>query len=270
MASQPIRLGIHDFINAQPLVLPLKMDAGRLNLDLVLDNPARLAAKLKEGELDIAMVPSIEYLKNADAYRLIPEVCIASRGPVGSVLLVSKKPLDEVRTLAMDNRSRTSVALLNILFNRRLSPSVLKGGANPDPERMLQQNDAILIIGDQAFLLEEGHPNLTVYDLSEEWFRLTGKSFVHAVMAVRPEARLSTELIQFLKGAADMGRNMLDAITLLPCVKDVGLSPEACKDYLTNRILYHLGEQELDGLMHFREACQKGHLLDHQHPIEFV
>lgn len=270
MASKRMRLGIHDFINAQPLVLPLKMDAGRLNIDLVLDTPALLAAKLKEGELDIAMVPSIEYLKDADAYRLIPEVCIASRGPVGSVLLVSKKPLDQVRTLAMDNRSRTSVALLHILFNRRLAPFTLKGPADPDPERMLQQNDAILIIGDQAFLLEDSHPDLTVYDLSEEWFRLTRKSFVHAVMAVRPEARPSPELIQFLKGAAEMGKNMLDAITLLPCVKNVGLAPEACKEYLTKSILYHLGELELDGLMHFRDICQKGRLLDHQHPIEFV
>ncbi len=270
MASHRIRLGIHDFINAQPLVLPLKMDAGRLNLDLVLDTPARLSAKLKASELDIAMVPTIEYLKDADAYRLIPEVCIASRGPVGSVLLVSKKPLEKVRTLAMDNRSRTSVALLNILFNRRLSPSVIKGGADPDPERMLKMNDAILIIGDPSFLLEEGHPDLTVYDLSEEWFRLTGKSFVHAVMAVRPEVRLSPELIQFLKGAADMGKNMIDAITLLPQVRNVGLSPEACREYLTHRILYHLGEQELDGLMHFRTACHKGHLLNHQHPIEFI
>lgn len=270
MTTTRLRMGIHDFLNAQPLLLPLQMDAQRLNLDLVIRNPADLAVMLKAGELDLAMIPSIEYLKDADAYRLMPGICIASHGPVGSVLLVSKLPLDQVRTLAVDNRSRTSTALLTILFNRRLAPFALKGPADPDPETMLRQNDAAMIIGDQAFLIEENHPDLTVYDLSQEWFRLTGKSFVHAVVAVRPEVRPPQELIQFLKGLPEMGRAMLDTIVILPRVRESGLSPEGCRTYLTERIHYTLEEKALDGLMHFREACFKTRLLDHQHPIEFT
>lgn len=270
MTATRLRLGIHDFLNAQPLLIPLQMDAQRLNLDLVLRNPAELSVMLKAGELDIAMVPSIEYLKDADAYRLIPGLCIASRGPVGSVLLVSKLPLDQVRTLAVDSRSRTSTALLSILFNRRLAPFALKGPADPDPDTMLRQNDAAMIIGDQAFLVDENHPDLMIYDLSQEWFRLTGKSFVHAVVAVRPEVRPPAELIQFLQGLPEMGRAMLDTIVILPRVREMGLSPEACRTYLTERILYTLGDEELDGLMLFREACFKIHLLDQQHAIEFT
>ncbi len=270
MTAPRLRLGIHNFLNAQPLLLPLQMDADRLNIELVVDNPAELAEKLKATELDIAMIPSIEYMKDANAYRLIPGVCIASRGPVGSVLLVSKLPLDKVRTLAMDKRSRTSTALLTILFNRRLAPFTLKGPADPDPEAMLKQNDAAMIIGDQAFLVDDHHPDLTIYDLSQEWFRLTGKSFVHAVMAVRPEVRPSQELIQFLQGVSAMGLAMFDTIVTQPRVHASGLTPETCRAYLTERIRYSLGDEELDGLMHFRDACFKTHLIDHQYPFEFV
>jgi len=265
-----LRLGMHDFLNAQPLLLPLLQEAERWHLDVVRASPAALAEKLHAGDLDLAMIPSIEYLREADAYRLIPGVCIASRGPVGSVLLVCKKPLHEVRTLGVDNRSKTSAALLAILFERRLAPELVKGPAEPDPDRMLNQNDAALIIGDQAFLLDERHPELTFYDLSEEWLKKTGKSFVHAVLAVRPEAKPPSDLVRFLGEAASLGMGMLDEIAQSVRVKQSGLSPERCRDYLTGRIIYTLGETELDGLMHFRDICFKGKLLPHQHPIEFV
>lgn len=270
MTPMPLRVGMHDFINAQPILLPLVMDAERLGLQVTKAPPARLAELMHAGDLDLAMIPSYEYLREADAYRLVPGICIASRGPVGSVLLACRKPLDRIRTLALDNRSKTSVVLLSILFERRLGRQVAMVPCDPDPDRMLARHDAALVIGDQAFLLDREHPDLTLYDLSEEWFDRTGKPFVHAVFAVRPEVRMPPGLARFLADTPRYGLGMLEDIVHSTRVRQCGLTPEACRDYLTRKIIYKLGEAELDGLLEFREICYKGKLLEHQHPIEFT
>lgn len=131
----------------------------------------------------MAMIPSIEYLKNTDQYQLVPGVSISSRGPVGTVLLVSRLPLKEVVSVALDARSRTSAALLQILFGEVFPWNVFLETTEPDPEAMLATHDAALIIGDPAFRLREDYPDLDIYDLSEHWFQQTGKMFVHAVVA---------------------------------------------------------------------------------------
>ena len=113
-----LRFGIHDFLNASPLLLPLKEQGVNMGFQVITDSPAVLADRLKSSDLDLAMIPSVEYFKSADSYRLVPGVCIASRGEVGTVLFFTKKPIHEIRSIAADNRSRTSVALLKI-FNRR-------------------------------------------------------------------------------------------------------------------------------------------------------
>ena len=128
------------------------------------------------------MIPSVEYFKSADRYRLVPGVCIASQGEVGTVLFLTKKPIHEIRSIAADNRSRTSVALLKILFSFRSDLSIHP--FPPDLDLMLVDHSAALIIGDSAFKLRNLDSSITVYDLSEEWFRQTGKTFVHAVVAL--------------------------------------------------------------------------------------
>ena len=193
MTQSALRFGIHDFLNASPLLLMLKEQGANLGFQIKTDSPAALADRLKAGNLDLAMIPSVEYFKLADSYRLVPRVCIASRGQVGSVLLLAKKPLSEISSVAADFRSRTSVALLKILFP--FPSDLVVHLVPPDLESMLVDHSAALIIGDRALTLGEFDPSLTVYDLSEEWFRQTGKTFVHAVLAVHQRVVLDLSLI---------------------------------------------------------------------------
>ena len=157
--------------------------ASGAGLEIKTDSPARLADQLSSGKLDMAMIPAIEYLKQADRFRLLPNVSISSRNKVGTVLLVSKVPLNAIRSLALDNRSRTSIALFRILYSNVIPQGLKLVRQDPDPEKMLNQHDAALIIGDQALgISKEG---VSIYDLSEEWFKRTEKTLVHAVIAVR-------------------------------------------------------------------------------------
>ena len=123
----------------------------------------------------MAMIPAIEYLKQADSFRLLPNVSISSRNKVGTVLLVSKGPLNAIRSLALDNRSRTSIALFRILYSNVIPQGLKIARQDPDPEKMLNHHDAALIIGDQALgISKEG---VSIYDLSEEWFKPNGENF---------------------------------------------------------------------------------------------
>ncbi|MFQ5673804.1 MAG: menaquinone biosynthetic enzyme MqnA/MqnD family protein [Nitrospinales bacterium] len=267
MSKNLLRFGFHDFLNAQPLLQPLVRLGREAGIEMVLDTPAAVAAKLKSGELDLAMIPSVEYLRHADRYRLLPGLAIASRGVVGTVLLVTRTPLKTIRTLSLDNRSLTSAALLKILFADRLSPTVRFHSRIPDLETMLATDDAALIIGDQAFRARERFPDATVYDLSEEWFRQTGKTFVHAVAAVRPDATLGKETIERIQQIEP--RETIPEIVKTWAGK-TGISTAECADYLSNRIIYRLGEAELEGLAHFRNLCHERGLIEQAHPIRSV
>ena len=192
MIKPLLRFGIHNFLNASPILLPLKEQGANMGFQVITDTPSALADRLKTSDLDLAMIPSVEYFKSADSYQLVPDVCIASRGEVGTVLFLTKKPINEIHSIAADNRSRTSVALLKILFSFRSDLSIRP--FPPDLESMLVDHSAALIIGDAAFKLSNLDSSITIYDLSEEWYLQTGKTFVHAVVAVRKNICLTKKI----------------------------------------------------------------------------
>jgi chorismate dehydratase len=264
-----IRFGLHDFLNAQPLLVPLVRQQKELGVKIVPGVPSLLADKLKAGELDLAMIPTIEYLKEADHYRLIPDVAIASRGEVGTVLLVSHVPLDKIKTLALDDRSRTSVALLKILFAERFGLGVKFAPSPPDPKAMLKANDAALIIGDQAFFLPKLPTETKIYDLSQEWFLATKKTFVHAVVAVREEVVLPQEICANIQLAKQEGLQAIPEIAN-QYAGSTGLDLNTLKDYLSNKIIYGLGRQELEGMTLFRDKCFDRGMIAQKHEIWFV
>lgn len=269
MSQKMIRFGLHDFLNAQPLLVPLLRHQKELGLQIVRDVPSALAENLKAGTLDLAMIPTIEYFKETARYRLVPGICIASRNKVGTVLLVSQVPVEEIRTLALDNRSRTSVALLKILFAKRFLKDVKFSPSPPDPTSMLKDHDAALIIGDQAFSLPKLPAEAKVYDLSEEWFRETGKTFVHAVLAVREGVVLSEKTCGKIQSAMQEGRQAI-ADLANRYGADNGLDLNICEDYLRNKIIYDLGEQELEGMTLFGDKCYERGMIAQQHEIRFV
>jgi chorismate dehydratase len=186
--------------------------------------------------------------------RLLPGICIASRGAVWTVLLIAKAPLAEVRSVALDNRSRTSAALLRILFEDRFHPEVKYLPAAPDVAEMLKIHDAALIIGDPALNIE--HQGTNVYDLSEEWFERTGNTFVHAVVAARPGVSLTDEMTGAIRAARQEAPGEIAGIAKIHAGKYA-----RCEDYLRHRIRYELGEEELLGLAVFRDLCHERGLI---------
>jgi len=264
-----IRFGSHNFLNAQPLLVPLLSRQKELGLEIETDVPRALAEKLKSGALDLAMIPTIEYLKESAHYRLIPDVAIASRGKVGTVLLVSKVPVENIKTLALDDRSRTSVTLLKILFAHRFCDDVKFTPSPPDPTAMLKANDAALIIGDQAFSLPDLSADTKVLDLSQEWFQETGKTFVHAVLAVRAGVVLPEGFCGKIQSAKREGRQEIADIAARYSVSS-GLDLRTSEDYLRNKIIYDLGDQELEGMTLFRDKCRDRGMIGQKHAIRFV
>lgn len=241
--------------------------ASKLGLEIQTNSPARLADRLSSGELDLAMIPAVEYLKHADCLSLIPNVSISSRDKVGSVLLASKVPLSEIRSLALDDRSRTSVALLRILYPQVFSPELKIAKWEPDLGKMLNDHDAALIIGDQA--LGTSLEGISIYDLSEEWFRQTGKTFVHAVVAVRDGVGLDSVVIQALMDSKQEGLQNLESIVQAQA-KKTGHPVSLLQDYLENKIRYDLGEEEMEGLKHFQSLCHEFDLIPEKFPLRIV
>lgn len=246
---------------------PLSKRASEAGLEIKTDSPAQLAEQLSGGQLDMAMIPAIEYLKQADRFRLLPHVSISSRNKVGTVLLVTKVPLNAIRSLALDNRSRTSVALLRILYSNVFPAGLKMSRQEPDAEKMLHHHDAALIIGDQA--LGFSKKGVSIYDLSEEWFKQTEKTFVHAVIAVREGIKVESRIIKTLLDAKQEGLQNLEAIALTQA-KKTGHPVFLLRDYLKNKICYDFGEEEVEGLMHFQSLCHDTDLISRKFPLRFI
>ena len=252
----PVSFGCHSFLNAQPLIYPLIKGYLAHKFNLVLDSPSEISVLLRGKKLDLAMIPSIEYFR-AENYLLVPDLGITSLGKVDSVLLFSQKPLPEMKTIAVDTSSRTSVVMLKIIFQEQYhrEPILVPMSANLD--NMLQEAEAGLIIGDRALTVNHNTPY--VYDLGEEWYLLTGKPFVHALMAVWPGRDLSSEL-RLLKEAQSLGLSLLPEVAREGSA-NLGLDYGVCLDYLQNKIRYELGPAELDGLTYFATLAKEYNLI---------
>ncbi len=238
-----------------------------IKLDIHTATPANLADQLNKGDLDFAMIPAIEYLKKADTLRLLPGISIASRNQVGTVLLVTKYPLKAIESLAVDNRSRTSVALLKLMFKDEVSPDMKWVDCDPNPEKMLEEHDAALIIGDPALgFKKEG---TTIYDLSEEWYQRTGKTFVHAVIVAKEGVEIGERIVEIFRVAKQEGLMKITTIARAQA-RQTGFPETLLIDYLKNKIRYNLGAEELDGLSYFQSLCQSAGLIEKKFPFEFV
>src|SRR5262249_33052191 len=199
-----VRVGAVGYLNARPLVYGLDRQP---RFDVRFDVPSECSRLLHAGAIDVGLIPSIEYLRGGP-YRIVPDLAIASRGVVASVALFTTRPIADVRSIAMDTSSRTSVALVRVLCARRfkIQPAIESRG--PDIDNMLAHCDAALIIGDNALFLKSEIHNLqtTIYkvDLGAEWTAMTGLPFVWAFWA-GPGAALEAADVAALQCARDEG-----------------------------------------------------------------
>jgi chorismate dehydratase len=235
-------------------------DAGA-HFDISYTVPSQCAAQLAAGTADIGIIPAAAYL-TAPGLVILPGVAIASRQAVRSILLVSKVPLEKVRTVALDTSSLTSVALTKTLFARWWGGERTFHSMPPTIEQMLAEHDAGMVIGDPA--LQVDRSRYQTYDLAEEWLRLTGKPFVFAFWAVREQAASETtlDLGKIFQRSRDHG---LETHNLEHIAREwapkLKLSKDAVKSYLTQNIHYDLDEACLDGLqLFYRYATECGAL----------
>jgi chorismate dehydratase len=251
--SVPLRLGAVDYLNVRPLVYGLDRQPSRVHLRF--DVPAECARLLDAGEIDLGMVPSIAYLSRP-ADRIVPGICIGSDGAVASVALFTRKPVRDIRSLALDTSSRTSVVLTKILCARRFEVSPEFRPHGPDLASMLAAADAALLIGDPALFADHRALGAEKIDLGLTWTDMTGLPFVWAVWAGRSDAA-SAETVALLQEAAASGRQHLDEIATAystdPQRQAVG------RHYLRENLLFDLTSRAQDGLRTFyREALALG------------
>lgn len=222
--------------------------------DLEFRIPAECADQVASGAADIGIVPSFELTRqNLD---IIPGAGIACHGAVRSILLISKCPAAEIRTLAADSSSRTSVQLARVVLARKYGAAVDTIPHPPDPEAMLRVADAALVIGDPALRIDPAHLPYQVYDLGAEWVQMTGLPMVFAVWAGR-RGVATAEVEAAFRGSWRYGQAHLEEIVAAES-RSRGFSPERVREYLTHSIVHELGPREYEGMKLFLEYAREG------------
>jgi chorismate dehydratase len=267
---KPVRLGAVGYLNARPLVFGLDQSS---RFDLRFDVPSRCASLLHEGGIDVGLIPSIEYLRGGP-YRIVPDLAIASRGPVASVALYTTKPMPDVRSIAMDTSSRTSVALVRVLCARlyKIQPAIEARG--PDLEDMLARCDAALIIGDNALFLDPSQPRASSpqppfekIDLGETWTNMTGLPFVYAFWAGRPDVLTAAD-VAALQRARDEGIMRPEELARAYFPEQPGRQAVGAR-YLRDNIKYFLGDEEQAGLETFYRYAAEAGVVEATAPVRF-
>jgi chorismate dehydratase len=274
-----MRIGAVSYLNTKPLIFRLAELAPQH--ELVLDLPSRLAEQLARGQLDVALIPSIEFFQNPH-YTIVSDACIACRGPVRSVKLFSRVPLAQIHTLALDEGSRTSVGLVRVLLRERfgLAPKLLPFPIAARPETIAA--DALLMIGDRAMRRPAGD-FVAEWDLGDVWCRWAELPFVFAMWVARrgngegvlgsgfrvqgsgfrgqeaggtESADRLDELAALLSQARDLGVAHVEEIAAREHA-GVGLSYDDCLTYLRDHLHFYLGPPELAGLRLFQERASR-------------
>jgi chorismate dehydratase len=228
--------------------------------------PARCAQMLARAEVDAALVPVIEYQRIPEI-AVVPGVCVGARSRVRSVVIVTRgAQLKDVRSVALDTSSRTSAALVQIIFREFLGSQPEWRPSAPDLERMLEGSDAALLIGDPAMIFPRRH--LRVYDLAALWREYTGLGFVFAMWMARRGAAEKVKRIDFA-GARDEGLESVDEI-VEHYVAMLGLPPEELREYLLENISFKLDEEMQAGLSLYYELARKHEIIPAVRPLQWI
>jgi chorismate dehydratase len=272
-----LRISAISYLNTAPLMWDFEHgqpeNGAARDFDISYTLPSACARALAAGSADIGIIPAAAYAQ-IRGLMVLPGIAIASRQPVRSILLVSRVPVDKIRTVALDTSSMTSVALTKILFEKWLGGGRTFTAAEPDLDAMLATNDAALVIGDPALQIDRSR--YVTLDLAEEWIRHTGKPFVFAFWAVRQQSLQEAALQERASQAAQPAQ---DLAAIFQQSRDHGLEPDsldfivdewsarlglaqfAVRSYLTENIYYQLDAPCLEGLhLFYRYAAEVGAL----------
>jgi chorismate dehydratase len=232
--------------------------------ELQFATPAHCADAVREGSADIGIIPAIEY-QRIPHLQIIPGISIASKSRVRSVLLLSKVPIGEIQSAAVDTSSRTSVAFLRILLGKFYSRTVNLIPSAPCPDEMLKRADSALVIGDPA-LTYRG--SAEVYDLAAEWKKFTGLPFVFAFWAGHRDKNLSLCRKDF-EESREFGLAHVDDIAAAYALK-LNMEAANLKLYLTDNIDYSLDEENLSGLRLFFKLAHEVGIIPAEKEMDFA
>jgi chorismate dehydratase len=287
----PLRISIVQYLNTAPLVRGFTHGPLRGKYQLSFTVPSQCAEQLRAAAVDIAIIPAIE-LQRIDGLVVLPNLSIASKKSVRSLLLASKKPMNEVRRIALDRSSRSTQALVRILCAKRwhITPEYFE--ADPDLRTMLEQADAALLIGDPALRLtldsEAGakcdgagdlccspeiaglprHSSFFLYDVVEKWRSLTSLPAVLAIWAARPAA-INPEVIRDFQHSLAFGMANLQEICA-EASHDLNLPAEKLRRYLAENIDYTLDEENLRGLRRYYDLAAELGLIPEAKPVQIA
>ena len=263
-----VRVGAVRYLNSRPLIEGLNGSLGPRG-GLTLDHPGRLADGLRAGRFDAALVPSVAALSLSGA-AILSDACVAAAGPVRSVKVYFRRPPSEVRTLSLDEGSRTSAALARLMLAERFGvdpvrePLPVAASARPDAAAVSLARtdaDAVLLIGDRAMHDPPGE-FVAVWDLGAEWNHWTGLPFVFAVWVARPglDRRTAVRLDRLFSDCRDAGTRAVDRIAA-DAGGPLGLSAADAAGYLRTNLHFTLGPAERAGLDLFADLCGRNGLL---------
>ena len=259
-------LSASSYSNTAPLIWSFIYGSRRGTCEIILDNaPARSAELLAENHIDAALVPVIEYQRIKDVY-LVPEVCVGAREKVRSVCLITKGiDLPNVKTVALDVSSRTSVALTKIIFREFYNLAPEYKDAKPDVAAMLAENDCALLIGDPALTIDENI--YRKFDLVEVWRKFTGFGFVFAMWMTNAGKMNAARTIDFA-AARDEGLENLDQIAA-NYQSNIKLAPEDLKKYLSENISYTINDEMRQGMKLYFKLARKIKLIEAELPVKY-
>ncbi|HEY6404202.1 MAG TPA: menaquinone biosynthesis protein [Blastocatellia bacterium] len=279
-----MRIAASTYLNSAPLVYSFTQGFLRKKYDFIGDEaPSRCAEMLRAGQCEIALIPVIEF-QRIPGLRIVPDIAVASKKRVRSVLIASRRPLEEVRTLTLDPASRTSQALVRILFQRRYGflPESMERTTRPsvNPWNLLGNllgnlfdgADAALVIGDPAMKLAAVAPSLDlkIYDLAEEWRAMTGLPCVFAVWAAREEVcDKASGLVEDLIAAKREGIDHIDRIAT-QYAAELELPLSDLLDYLSDNVNYDLDEENLLGMANYFDLAREYGLVPQTRSMLFL
>lgn len=260
------------FLNTAPLMWDFEHGSAGDDFDITYTVPSQCADALRAGSADIGIIPAAAYASIPDLV-ILPEVAIAAKRPVRSILLVSKVPIDQIRSVAADTSSRTSVALLHVLFTRFWGGDREFVPMPPKLDSMLARCDAALLIGDAALVVDRSR--YLTWDLAEEWQRLTSKPFVFAFWAVRlralTEMRPGLDLATIFRTSRDHG---LEPASIARIARDwsprLGLTETDIKTYLTVNVVYTLDVSNREGLELFYRYAHECRAIPNAQELRFL
>ena len=248
-----VRVGAVSYLNSKPLIEGLGNLLGEFG-SLSTDLPSRLADQLHHAQIDVGLIPVVEYFRNP-AFRRVSTSAIVSRGPVWSVRLFFRGSPDTVKRVAMDEGSRTSVALSKVLLYDRLGTVPETTTLPMDGDPLDADADAVLLIGDRAMHPEKYADTFAEnWDLGEKWWQVTGLPFVFATWVARNSSFDEIRLGELFDLARERGKAAIPRIAS----ESAGLyhlSEQACREYLTHYIHFELDRSAAKGLEEFRSRC---------------